>query len=64
MNEPYFGDKKLYSKVDPKGLVEEGENISTQVAMYRECYKVIIRLELTSKSILKSGERTCKVKMK
>lgn len=64
MNEHSFSDENLYSTIDSEGLREEGENISTQAVRYHKCYKVIIRLELTSKSKLKSEERTYKVRMK
>lgn len=64
MNKLSFSDENWYSRVDPKGLGEEGEDVRTQAVMCHKCYKVIITLELTSESKLKSGERTSKVRMK
>lgn len=63
MNELSFSNENLYSKVDPKGLWEEGANMRAQAVVHHKCDKIIIWLELTSKHKLKSGERTCKVKM-
>ena len=64
MNKLSFSNGNLYSRVDPKGSGEEGKNVRTQAVMYHKCYKVSITLELTPESKLKSGERTCKVRMK
>lgn len=57
MNELCFSNENLYSKVDPGGLVVAVEDIITQLSCFVCYYKVIIRLELTSKANWNLGEK-------